>query len=236
MAGNSKAGVFKLNSICQFTENRCHFINLISFPLNPFEVLTSKKFMTLKLIPICLVLTGIIFLFSCNKNNGTVFNPCANTHYNITHSKTESIGSLNNGTITISSPQSDTLSYQLNNGSFQSSWYFTGLAPGNYVVTIRNQKGCTDTTQVTILNYGPKFAAVKQLVLGYCGPCHLGGTVNGGMNFDTDASIVANKARIKIRAVDGLPSFMPEAPNSPLSAADKQKITDWINAGGTILN
>jgi hypothetical protein len=24
---------------------------------------------------------------------------------------------------------------------------------------------------------------------------------------------------------------MPEAPNSPLTAADKQKITDWVNAG-----
>jgi uncharacterized membrane protein len=128
------------------------------------------------------------------------------------------------------------MQYKLNSGTFQSSFYFTNLAPGNYIVTIKNQKGCTDTAQITILNYGPKFAAVKQLVLGYCGPCHLNGTVNGGMNFDTDASIVANKLRIKARAVDGIPTFMPETPNSPLSTVDKQKITDWINAGGTTMN
>jgi uncharacterized membrane protein len=154
-------------------------------------------------------------------------------NYIVSHSKTESIGSSNNGTITISEPRGDTISYQLNSGAFQPSWYFTNLAPGNYVVTVKNQKGCTDTAQITILNYGPKFAAVKQLILGYCGPCHLNGTVNG-VNFDADASIVAHKLRIKARAVDGIPTFMPETPNSPLSLVDRQKITDWINAGGTI--
>ncbi len=183
----------------------------------------------------CLFTFTVILFIACNKK-GTVIDPCANTNYNITFSKTESIGTLNNGTISIMQPQGDTMQYQLNNGAFQSSWYFTNVAPGNYIVTVKNQKGCTDTVHLTILNYGPKFAAVKQLVVGYCGPCHLGGTVNGGMNFDTDASIVANKTRIKVRAVDGIPTFMPEAPNAPLSTVDKQKITDWINAGGTIQN
>lgn len=181
----------------------------------------------------CLFL--VLVISSCSKK-GTTIDLCNGVNYSISYSKTESIGSSNNGTITITQPQGDTMSYQLNNGAFQSSWYFTNLAPGNYVVTLKNQKGCTDTAQITILNYGPKFAAVKQLITGYCGPCHLNGTVNGGMNFDTDASIVTNRLRIKARAVDGIPTFMPEAPNSPLSAVDKQKITDWINAGGGILN
>jgi hypothetical protein len=176
-----------------------------------------------------LILSG-----SCNKSD--TINPCAGINYNITHTHTESIGSLNNGTITIMEPRGDSMTYKLNGGSFGTSYYFTNLAPGNYVVTVQNLRGCSDTTQITILNYGPKFAAVKQLINGYCGPCHLNGTINGSMNFDTDASIVANKARIKVRAVDGIPTYMPEAPNSPLSAVDKQKITDWINAGGTTMN
>ncbi len=99
------------------------------------------------------------------------------------------------------------------------------------MVTVKNQKGCTDTAQITILNYWSKYAAVKQLITGYCGPCHLNGATNGGKNFDTDASIIASWDRIKARAVDGNPSFMPQAPNSPLSTVDKQKITDWVNAG-----
>lgn len=105
-------------------------------------------------------------------------------------SKQEAIGSSNNGTISINFPAGDTISYQLNNGSFQTSPNFTNLAPGNYVVTVKNQKGCTDTAQITILNYGSKYAAVKQLITGYCGPCHLNGATNGGKNFDTDAHIV----------------------------------------------
>jgi uncharacterized membrane protein len=191
--------------------------------------------MNIKLLLSACLTVFILLLFSCSKND-KVIDPCASTNFTITHSKTESIGTSNNGTITITEPRGDTIQYKLNSGTFQSSFYFTNLAPGNYIVTVKNQKGCTDTAQITILNYGPKFAAVKQLVLGYCGPCHLNGTVNGGMNFDTDASIVANKLRIKARAVDGIPTFMPETPNSPLSTVDKQKITDWINAGGTTMN
>jgi hypothetical protein len=179
---------------------------------------------------------SLMWIASCSKSGTNFPDPCAGINYNVTHSKTESIGTSNNGTITITEPRGDTITYKLNNGSFQSSWYFTNLAPGNHVVTVKNQYDCTDTTQITILNYGPKFAAVKQLVLGYCGPCHLNGTVNGSMNFDSDASIVTNKLKIKARAVDGLPTFMPETPNAPLSLVDRQKITDWINAGGTVAN
>lgn len=182
----------------------------------------------------CLLFSSIL-LVACSKS-GTVYNPCNGVSYNVTHTKTDAIGTSNNGTITITAPMGDTITYQLNGGAFTSNWHFTNLAPGNYVVTIKNQRGCTDTAQVTILNYGPKYAAVKQLITGYCGPCHLNGTVNGSMNFDTDASIVANRTRIKVRAVDGIPTFMPEAPNSPLSMVDRQKITDWISAGGTTSN
>jgi uncharacterized membrane protein len=138
--------------------------------------------------------------------------------------------------LTILAPRGDTISYKLNSGAYQDSWYFTNLAPGNYVVTIKNQKSCTDTTQITILNYGPKYAAVKQLISGgggsgYCGPCHINGGMDGGKNFDTDASIISNWDRIKVRAVDNIPTPMPPAPNVPLTNADKQKIVDWVNAG-----
>ena len=183
----------------------------------------------------------IVLINSCSKSDTQTADPCAGANFTINHTHTESVGGANNGTISILAPRGDTITYKLNNGSYQDSWYFTNLAPGNYVVTIKNQKGCTDTTQITILNYGPKYAAVKQLISGggaggYCGPCHVNGGMDGGKNFDTDVSIVASKDRIKIRTVDGIPSFMPPAPNFPLTAADKQKIIDWINAGGTTSN
>ena len=196
------------------------------------KITYSKPAMKLKLISYCLLAGPLLFIASCSKKDTPApADPCTGVSYNVTSTKTEAIGALNNGTITISEPRGDTISYKIGSGAYQPSWYFTNLAPGNYVITVKNQKGCTDTAQITILNYGPKYAAVKQIILGYCGPCHLNGAVNGGKNFDTDASIITSWDRIKARAVDSNPSQMPEIPNAPLTTVDKQKITDWVNAG-----
>ncbi|HNU15344.1 MAG TPA: hypothetical protein PKI55_12895 [Chitinophagaceae bacterium] len=173
----------------------------------------------------------LFFLWSCSKKDSPPPDPCLGVSYDVQFFKTEAIGTSNNGTISITFPVGDTISYQLNNGPFQASPNFSNLAPGNYVITVRNQKNCTDTAQITILNYGPKYALVKQIITGYCGPCHLNGAVNGGKNFDTDSSILASWDRIKARAVDNNPTQMPQLPNAPLTAVDKQKITDWVNAG-----
>ncbi|MFM2139057.1 MAG: hypothetical protein RJA57_1364 [Bacteroidota bacterium] len=176
-----------------------------------------------------------LVVLACNKSDTPPPpDPCAGVNFTINLFKTESIGNSNNGTITVNAPLGDTVQYRIGSGAYQSYNTFTNLAPGNYVVTVKNQKGCTDTAQVSILNYGPKFAQVRQLVLGYCGPCHLNGGNNGNKNFDTDASIVANWDRIKARSVDNLPTAMPPLPNSVLTTADKQKITDWVNAGHRI--
>ena len=180
------------------------------------------------LFAIVLISTAML---GCSKKDTPIPDPCLGVSYDVQYFKTEAIGSSNNGTIAITFPIGDTISYQLNSGVYQASPGFTNLAPGNYVITVKNQNGCTDTAQITILNYGPKYALVKQIINGYCGPCHLNGAVNGSKNFDTDASIVSSWDRIKARAVDGNPSFMPAAPNSPLTNVDKQKITDWVNAG-----
>lgn len=175
----------------------------------------------------------LVFAVSgCSKKDSpTPSDPCIGVSYDIQYFKTESIGTSNNGSITINYPVGDTITYKLNNGSYQAAPIFNNLAPGNYVVTVKNQNGCTDTAQITILNYGPKYALVKQIIVGYCGPCHRNGGNEGGKNFDTDASIVASWDRIKARAVDANPSQMPQAPNAPLTNPDKQKITDWVNAG-----
>jgi len=174
------------------------------------------------------ILSVSLFIYGCKKTDTP--DPCSGINYTIEFNKTESVGTSNSGTITITAPMGDTIQYQLNNGAFQTSRFFTNLAPGNYIITVKNQKGCTDTIHTAILNYGPKYNLVKQLVTGYCGPCHLNNGMDGGMNFDDDTRIVANKDRIKARAVDGNPSFMPQG--GQLTTIDKQKITDWINAGG----
>ena len=168
--------------------------------------------------------------FACNKEKGP--DPCLGTSYDIQTVKSAAIGGVNNGSITVLYPRGDTLKYAINNGAPQESPIFSGLAAGNYIVKVINQKGCSDTVQLQILAYGAKYAPVKQLITGYCGPCHLNGGASGGKNLDTDSSIVTSWDRIRLRCVSGLPTFMPQ--NGQLTTIDKQKITDWVNAGHRI--
>jgi hypothetical protein len=176
-----------------------------------------------------LIFLSLIFLIcnSCSKDVNV--DNCAGLTYDIQYSSKAAVGGTSNGSITVLYPRGDTLKYAINNGTAQESPIFSGLAAGNYIVKVINQKGCSDTVQLIIQAYGAKYAAVKQLVTGYCGPCHLNGGASGGKNLDTDSSIVTSWDRIRVRCVNGLPTFMPQ--NGQLTTIDKQKITDWVNAG-----
>ena len=124
--------------------------------------------------------------------------------------------------------------YNINGGAFQTSAIFNALATGNYNLNVRDVNGCisTATAQVNIAPAGPNFVNVKTIMVANCAfaGCHGGSSPQSGINLADDCMIVAQAARIKARAVDGNPSFMPAA--GQLSASDKQKIIDWINAGG----
>ena len=122
--------------------------------------------------------------------------------------------------------------YQLNNNAFQNSNIFNTLVLGSYTINVRDANGCikTGTVPVGQAPAGPLFTNVKTIMTANCGSCHGGPSPQSGYNFNDDCTIVAQKLRIKARAVDGIPSIMPMS--GPISAADKQKILDWINGGG----
>ena len=84
---------------------------------------------------------------------------------------------------------------------------------------------------------GPLFTSVRTIVQTNCAisGCHTGSNAQNGINFSADNTIVAQKDRIKLRAVDqaGTPAQMPPS-GPPLPVADRQKITDWVNAGGKL--
>lgn len=79
---------------------------------------------------------------------------------------------------------------------------------------------------------GPKFLAVKSVLSSSCAlsGCHVSPSNSGGINFESNASIVSNGSQIKNIAVDL--GTMP--PTGQLSAANKAIITDWISAGGRL--
>lgn len=195
------------------------------------------QFNLMKKTIISLACLGIVFVSGCSKSDTTpapppVVDPCVGVTITPISGITHTITGQALGTITVTSPIGSGLTYSINGTSFQPSTNFFNLAAGNYTITAKNANNCAGTASATITSYGPKYFAVKSLIIGYCGPCHTNGGVTGGKNFDNDNSIVASWDRIKIRAVDGNPSFMPQG--GQLTAPDKQKIVDWVNAGHRI--
>ncbi len=138
------------------------------------------------------------------------------------------------GAVSVSAIGSTGLMYNINGGTFQTGTLFGSLAPGTYTMGVRDLNGCTTTTSATVAvaPAGPNFTAVKAVLAANCATpgCHVGATPQSGINFTDDCTIVSQRLRIKARAVDASPSVMP--PAGAISNADKQKITDWINAGG----
>lgn len=175
-------------------------------------------------------------------NVGTT-NPCTGVTITVTGTATPSVpcGSpANNGSITANaSGSAGAFTYSINGTNFQASNVFNNLAPGNYTVTAKNSNGCTGTSaniSVGTATAGPMFLEVKSILQANCalGGCHNAQTQQSGINFENDCHIVTQKDRIKFRAVDqaGTASQMPPPPNPALSATDRQKITNWVNAGG----
>ena len=141
----------------------------------------------------------------------------------------------NTGSITISASGSTGFMYNLNGGAFQVSNIFSALAVGNYTFGVRDLNSCVIGGNATVNQApaGPLFSAVKAVVVANCATpgCHSLPTPQNGLNFADDCTIVGQGIRIRARAVDSNPSQMPPT-GPPLSAVDKQKIIDWLNAGG----
>jgi len=77
---------------------------------------------------------------------------------------------------------------------------------------------------LTYASFGMQFMA------SYCTGCHTGAAAKHSVQLDTLAGVQKNKAAIKRTAVTGV--TMPVgSPNPPLSAADRQKLGQWLDCG-----
>jgi hypothetical protein len=171
----------------------------------------------------------------------TTTNPCTNTSITITPSVTNVVPCstpANNGSITVTASGSSGYSYNLNGGAYQTSGTFSNLTAGTYTVGVKDVNGCTNTAGITVATKtaGPLFNSVKSLVTTRCSGsgCHTNGGSAAGYNFDSDCNIISNWNMINSSAVTG--GSMPKSPQAKLTTAEKQKITDWINAGHTYSN
>ena len=163
---------------------------------------------------------------------------CGGVTITITSTTTSSAAcaTIGNGSITVTASGSTGFTYSVDAGAFQQSNVFSSIGAGAHSVSVKDLNGCLATVNVTVsaTDPGPLFAAVKAMMANNCVSCHNASQAEGGMNWTVDCNIVANKDRIKARAVDANPSPMP--PTGLLPAADRQKIVDWINGGGQFGN
>lgn len=179
-------------------------------------------------------------LFSCSKKDSTITpvitDSCASKTIVLTATPTSATPCTVNGSINAKATGSTNFLYKLNSaGTYQTAAIFSNIAAGNYIVFAKDGAGCEKSVSVTVPEAGTAgalFTDVKNLVAAKCQSCHNSTVANGGINFDLQCSIITSKARIKVRAVDE--GTMPKS--GPLPQSDKDKITNWINAGGNYAN
>jgi hypothetical protein len=194
-----------------------------------------------------------VVIYSCSKGEGGSTtpppDPCAGVTVSVTATVTNAATGQSNGSIAASATGGSGFTFNINNGAFQSSGTFNNLAAGNYTIVAKNSNNCTGSAQFTVSTSsagacsgtaGPLFTAVKSIVQTNCAVsgCHDAQTNQSGINFSVECTIVAQAASIKARAVDqaGTATQMPPPPRAALSVADRQKITEWVAAGGRFTN
>jgi hypothetical protein len=180
------------------------------------------------------VLVLTLCIFSCSKkdSNPTPTDPCTGKTITITPTTVAPTACGAEGSISVAATGSTNFMYKLNaGGTYQAASVFTNVGAGTYTVFVKDGAGCEKSISVTITpagKAGPLFTAVKNLLSSKCQSCHNNTTQNGGMNWEVDCNIVANKSNIKNRAVD----LRTMPPTGPLTAGEKDIITNWITAGG----
>ena len=137
----------------------------------------------------------------------------------------------NNGAISASASGSTGFTYSINGTTFQSTGLFNNLAAGTYTISARDVDGCVKTQSFTVgvTPAGPLFTAVRGVVQANCVSCHGASGASGGFVLATDCDIVNKWSQINNRAVLGTPSWMPQS--GPMPISERNKITNWINAG-----
>jgi hypothetical protein len=165
--------------------------------------------------------------------------PCTSVTISITPTIVNTVPCVtptNNGSITVMAAGSTGFTYNNNGGAYQTSNLFGSLAAGSYSIGVKDANGCIKTQAVTIgvAPKGPTFTPMRNLITTRCSNgsgCHMNGGNKAGYNFDSDCSIVSNWSQINGACITGTLVTMPINPQAPLTTAEKQIITNWINAG-----
>ena len=120
--------------------------------------------------------------------------------------------------------------YKIGTAAFGSNSSFSNLKNGAYVITVKDDSGCSLSLSTTVVrgNTGISYSAeVKEILTAKCATssCHAG---NQNPNLSILSTLHSSAANVKSRIISG---SMPPFPNTALTPDEKSKIICWIEDG-----
>lgn len=110
----------------------------------------------------------------------TVLDACTAKNIDITAVIINTLSGTSNGSITATGTNSTGFTYSKDGITFQASGVFTGLAVGNYNITVKDAEGCTKTKQFAVLDICAAKTISVTAVIVTAGP--VAGVANGAIN------------------------------------------------------
>ncbi len=174
-------------------------------------------------VGLCLVL-----LSACKREK--VLPACVQPPFTLNIITTASDSCMANGVVDINGPANGGYEYRINDGPYQGSSQFTGMAAGRYRFSIKTASCLfSDSVTVPAAPPGPLFTGVRNLLALRCFSCHNTGNAQGGVDLTQACTIVSKAQRILSRAVLGNEPPMPPAGLLPLGEVNV--ITLWYARG-----
>ena len=130
--------------------------------------------------------------------------------------------------ITVTATGSGTLEYRLDDGAFQASNEFTGLAASTYTVTVRDAD--CETTELHQVRSGVSYSLqVEEIITSRCSTpgCH-NGSIGASRNWTVFANVQNSAGGIKARTQNG---SMPPPGSTPLTQEQRDLIACWVDDG-----
>ncbi len=132
------------------------------------------------------------------------------------------------GVVEIQATSTSRLMYGIHDNQrtvFQTTNLFQNLRAGNYTFVVKNEKGCTSSTQINVESEVSYQSSIKPIIEKYCAisGCHVG---TNHADFRVLANVQASAERIKTRTMSGTMPLM-----GTLSPAQILLIKCWVEDG-----
>ena len=160
--------------------------------------------------------------FACSKDSAEL--DCSQVNLTFSTSITNTPCGVANGSIIVTpDPGLNIVRYKLDDQAFQNSGEFTSLTPGEYMITVENEEGCSKSSLVVIRSGISFKTSVAPIIAKSCAisACH-----DGSGNIDYRVFANLNPADMKARMQSG---NMPKV--GSLTKEEIDAIACWVDDG-----